>query len=234
MKTSIIVPARNEVQSIGACLERLCRIVRDEHDLPVEIIVVDDASTDGTAEIVRAEMHRDAAIRLVSRSAPSGFGRAVRTGLEHVTGDVVVITMADRSDDAEDIVRYVRKIEEGYDCVFGSRFVPGARVVNYPPLKRVLNRAANRVVQLLFWTPFNDLTNAFKAYRSHVIRECGPFAGTGFELTLEIALRAVTRRYRIAQVPVGWRERAGGRSKLRLVPMIPRYVGAIARARVVG
>ncbi len=228
MLVSIIVPARNEAQSIAGCLQRLGRIVRDEHGVSCEIIVIDDASTDGTAEVVRAEMQRDPAIRLVTKTAPSGFGRAVRAGLDHVTGDVVVISMADASDDPEDIVQYVRKIEEGYDCVFGSRFVPGARLVHYPTGKRVLNRIANRAIQLLFWTSFNDLTNAFKAYRTQVIRECGPFSANDFDLTVEIALRVTTRRYRIAQVPVGWTERTAGRSKLKLLQMIPRYLAVVA------
>ena len=108
----------------------------------------------------------------------------MRAGLALVRGDIVVICMADGSDDAEDVVRYVRKIEEGCDCVFGSRFIDGARVVNYPPVKRVLNRLGDRGMQLLFWTDFNDLSNAFKAYRTRVIRECGPFASEPFRSDL--------------------------------------------------
>jgi dolichol-phosphate mannosyltransferase len=234
VKLSIVVPAKNEAQSIRSCLQNLRRIVREEHGVPCEIIVVDDSSTDGTGDVVRAEMREDPTVRLITNTARSGFGRAVRLGLDHVTGDVVVICMADGSDAPRDVVRYLRKVEEGYECVFGSRFVPGARVVDYPRFRRVLNRLGNRLVQLVFWVPFNDVSNAFKAYRRHVIRECGPFSANDFELTLEMALRAVTRGYRIAQVPVAWSNRTAGRSKLRLLPMIPRYLGAIARARVAG
>ena len=234
MKLSIVVPAKNEAQSLRTCLQNLRRVVRDEHGVVCETIVVDDASTDGTGEVVRSEMLQDPALRLVTNTTRSGFGRAVRLGLDHVTGDVVVICMADGSDAPLDVVRYVRTVEEGYDCVFGSRFVPGAQIVDYPRLKRVLNRLGNRLVQLVFWTSLNDLSNAFKAYRSAVIRECGPFSANDFELTLEIALRALARGYRIAQVPVGWTNRTAGHSKLRLLPMIPRYLGTIARARVAG
>ena len=228
MKVSVVVPARNERESIGICLDNLRRIVRDTHHIPYEILVVDDGSNDGTRQVVREQMSRDPDIRLVERTPPSGFGRAVREGLALVSGDIVVICMADGSDDPEDLVRYVRKIEEGCDCVFGSRFVDGARVVNYPPVKRALNRIGNRGMQLLFWTDFNDLSNAFKAYRTRVIRECGPFAADHFDLTLEIALAALMGPYTIAQIPIAWTGRTAGHSKLRLPSMTLRYLAVVA------
>jgi dolichol-phosphate mannosyltransferase len=228
MKVSVVVPARNEQDSIGICLDGLRHVVRDTHHILYEILVVDDGSTDDTAQIVRRHMGRDPDIRLVERTPPCGFGRAVRAGLALVTGDVVVICMADGSDDPEDVVRYVRKIEEGCDCVFGSRFIAGARVVNYPPVKHVLNRLGNRGIQLLFWTGFNDLTNAFKAYRTRVILECGPFAADHFDLTLELALTALMRPYAIAQIPIAWTGRTAGHSKLRLPLMCVRYLAVVA------
>ena len=100
---------------------------------------------------------------------------AIRAGLEGVKGDVVVVYMADLSDSPEDVVAYYRKIREGYDCVFGSRFIKGSTVENYPIVKLVCNRIVNQGIRLLFWTRFNDLTNAFKAYRTAVIRDCGPY-----------------------------------------------------------
>src|SRR5262249_28584683 len=136
------------------------------HDIPYEIIVVNDNSSDHTERVVRAEMEMDHAIQLVNRTPPGGFGRAVRSGMEAVRGDVVVVYMADLSDAPEDVVAYYNKIREGYDCVFGSRFLKGSEVHNYPPVKLVVNRIVNRCVQVLFWTRFNDLTNAFKAYRT--------------------------------------------------------------------
>ena len=228
MKVSVVVPARNERDSIGRCLDSLRRVIGDIHHIPYEILVVDDGSTDGTGRIVREHMNRDPDIRLVERTPPSGFGRAVRAGLALVSGDIVVICMADGSDDAEDVVRYVRKIEEGCDCVFGSRFIDGARVVNYPRVKRVLNRIGNRAMQLLFWTDFNDLSNAFKAYRTRVIHECGPFAADHFDLTLEIALAALMGPYAIAQIPIAWAGRTAGHSKLRLPLMSIRYLAVVA------
>ena len=136
-------------------------------------------------------MAEDPAIRLVTRVPPGGFGRAIRSGLEAVSGDVVVIYMADLSDSPEDVVAYYRKIGEGYDCVFGSRFIRGSKVENYPRFKLFFNRVVNRCIQVMFWTRFNDLTNAFKAYRTAVIRDCGPYRACHFNLTIEMSLGAL-------------------------------------------
>jgi dolichol-phosphate mannosyltransferase len=160
----------------------------------------------------------------VQRTSLSGFGRAVRAGLQEVTGDVVVVYMADRSDDPEDVIAYYRKIVAGYDCVFGSRFVSGGRVERYPPARLVLNRVVNRALQILFWTRFNDLTNAFKAYRVEVLRDCSPFRACHFDLSLEMALAALIRGYRIAQVPVRWYGRTQGQSSQRVGAMSRRYL----------
>lgn len=174
MKLSVVIPARDEVQNIGACLERVCATLDAAGDIPYELVVIDDNSSDGTAEVVAERARSSSAIRLVRRGPPSGFGRAIRSGLAAASGDVVAVFMADLCDDSQDLVAYYRKIEEGYDCVFGSRFVSGASVGSYPLTKLVLNRLGNHAVRLLFSTELNDLTNAFKAYRAGVLRECGP------------------------------------------------------------
>src|SRR4030042_1426309 len=197
MKLSIIIPAHNEEENIGRCLDELRSVIWDKYCIPYEIIVVDDNSDDDTKGVVRTYMENDAAIRLVSRTPPSGFGRAVRSGIECVEGDVIVVYMADLSDAPEDVVAYYRKIDEGYDCVYGSRFMKGSEVKDYPLLKLIVNRLVNRCIQLMFWTRFNDLTNAFKAYRTEVYRDCGPFLASHFNITLEMSLSALVRRYKI-------------------------------------
>jgi len=224
MLLSIIVPAHNEEQNIGACLCELRAILRDKYAIPHEIIVVDDNSRDKTAAVVREAMTNNSTIRLVSRTLPSGFGRAIRSGIEAVQGDVVVIYMADCSDDPEDVVAYYRKIEEGFDCVFGSRFVRGSHVESYPPLKLIVNRIVNRWIQLMFWTRFNDTTNAFKAYRIAVIRDCGPYRACHFNITLEMSLGALIRGYSITEIPIRWKGRTWGSSKLRMREMGRKYL----------
>ncbi len=227
MKLSIVIPAFNEEKNIGKCLEELRRVVRDKYEIPYEAIVVNDNSQDGTEQVVREEMTHDPAIRLVNRTLPGGFGRAIRSGIEAVKGDVVVIYMADLSDDPEDVVAYYKKIGEGYDCVFGSRFIKGSRVVNYPKLKLVINRIVNKCVQYMFWTPFNDLTNAFKAYRTAVIQDCGPYRASHFNITLEMSLSALIRRYNIAEIPIKWEGRHWGSSNLKLRQMGRRYLSTL-------
>ncbi|MEI8375180.1 MAG: glycosyltransferase family 2 protein [Planctomycetota bacterium] len=224
MKLSIVIPAFNEEKNIGKTLEELQRVVRDVHHIPYEIIVVNDNSQDDTEAVVRKAMTKDPAIHLVTRKPPGGFGRAVRAGLDHVQGDVVVICMADLSDDPEDVVVYYRKILEGYDCVYGSRFIKGSSTENYPLVKLIVNRIVNRCIQFLFQTRFNDLTNAFKAYRTAVIRDCGPYRASHFNITLEMSLSALIRRYEIVQVPIRWYGRTWGTSKLKLREMGRKYL----------
>jgi len=222
-KLSVVIPAHDEEASLGACLDGLTGALQ-RHRIPYEVVLVDDASTDGTSAVARARAGADAAIRCVRRPPPAGFGRAVRAGLEAASGDVVVIFMADLSDHPDDVVAYYRKIEEGYDCVFGSRFVRGSSVEHYPLVKLVANRIVNRLIQALFWTRYNDLTNAFKAYRADVIRECGPYRASHFNITIEMSLGALIRGYSIAQIPIRWSGRTWGSSKLKLREMGRRYL----------
>jgi len=224
MKLSVVIPAYNEEKNIIPCLQELRKTVWDENYIPYEIVVVNDNSTDETEQVIRAEMAIDPNIRLVNRTSPGGFGRAVRAGIEAVRGDVVVICMADLSDDPQDVIAYYRKICEGYDCVYGSRFIKGSHVENYPWFKLCVNRVVNTAIRFLFRAPFNDLTNAFKAYRTSVLRECGPFKACHFNITLELSLSALIRNYKITQIPINWYGRTWGSSNLRLTEMGRRYL----------
>ena len=225
---SIVIPAHNEEKNILQVLNELHDTLTAER-IPYEIVVVNDNSSDGTEAVVRSFVRKNPRIRIVNRSMPNGFGRAIRSGLEVATGDVVVIYMADCSDAPEDVITYYKKILEGYDCVFGSRFIKGSKVTNYPPVKLVFNRITNRVIQFLFWRPFNDLTNAFKAYRREVILECGPYKSCHFNITIEMSLGALIRNYHICQVPISWTGRTWGSSKLSLKSMGRRYINTLIK-----
>jgi len=148
----------------------------------------------------------------------------VRCGLQHFKGGAVAIVMADNSDDPEDVVRCYRKIEEGYDCVFGSRFRPGSRVSQYPKVKYAANRIGNKLMQLLFFTSHNDLTNAFKVYRRHVIESISPLQAAHFNITIEMSLSSLVRRHRIADIPINWSGRTWGQSNLSIRKMGRRYL----------
>ena len=137
--------------------------------------------------------------------------------------------MADCSDRPEDVVNYYRVIQDGYDCVFGSRFVRGSVVSNYPPLKLIVNRIVNRAIQFLFRCPFNDLSNAFKAYRVHVVRQLGALQACHFNLTIELSLSALNRGYKIVQIPIQWQGRTWGSSNLKLTEMGRRYLATLVK-----
>src|SRR5579872_1206923 len=228
LKLSLVIPAYNEEHTLPDVLTSLQTDLRSA-GIPYEIIVVNDNSRDRTAHVVLAIRERDDRICLVNRTGPNGFGRAVRAGLDQITGDVAVIYMADASDHPADVVRYYRKIEEGYDCVFGSRFIAGSHVVEYPLVKLVVNRIVNKLMQWFFWCPFNDLTNAFKAYRTTVARDCGPYRASHFNITIEMSLSAMIRKYNIAQVPISWTGRTWGSSNLRLGEMGRRYLATLLK-----
>ena len=132
--------------------------------------------------------------------------------------------MADGSDDPADLVRYHRLLESGYDCVFGSRFLPESRVYDYPRLKLVLNRLANWFIRILFRHGFNDTTNAFKAYRREVIETIQPLLSNHFNLTVELPLKATVRGHSFAVIPISWRNRTSGESKLAIQEMGSRYL----------
>ena len=163
-------------------------------------------------------------LHCVQNPAPHGFGRAIACGLEAMKGDAAVIMMADESDDCRDVVRYWEKLNEGYDCVFGSRFVKGGGTIDYPPIKLFMNRLANAFVRLLFRHGLNDTTNAFKAYRKEVIDGIRPILSPPFNITVELPLKAAVRGYNFAVIPITWRNRRSGVAKLKIREMGSRYL----------
>lgn len=223
MKLSVVIPARDEEGSVETTVCALHEALETER-IDHELIVVDDGSTDNTQQLVAALAQGNPAIRLVSNPGPHGFGWAVRCGLEVFTGDAAAIVMADGSDQPRDVVQYYRKLEEGYECVFGSRFIRGSKIIDYPPHKLALNRLANLFVRILFWIPYNDVTNAFKCYRRDVIEGMRPLLSHHFNLTVEMPLKAIVRGYSYAVVPISWTNRASGISKLKIKEMGSRYL----------
>ncbi len=220
---SIVIPARDEEAAIAATViaiaERLAAAA-----VPFEILVVDDHSSDRTAaEVARAGRSRPE-VRCIPNLRRGGIGNAIHTGLDAFRGDAVCIVMADASDDPGDIVAFWRAIESGYDCAFGTRFTREARVVDYPFLKLVLNRAANAFVAALFRIRYNDVTNAFKCYRREVIAGIGPILSHHFNITVELPLKAIVRGYSWTVLPTHWYNRRQGVSKLKIKEMGSRYL----------
>lgn len=223
MKFSVVIPAHNEVDSIGETVQSAAAEL-ERAEIPYEILVVDDASGDGTAAVVHGIADANPNVRCVRSHLPPGFGHAIRAGLEAYTGDAVAIMMADLSDSPRDLVLYYRVLEQGYDCAFGTRFGAGGSTKGYPVMKLIVNRIVNAGVRVLFQHGYNDTTNAFKAYRRYVIDQLQPLLSNHFNLTVELPLKAIVRGYTYAVVPVTWTNRQHGESKLRVQEMGSRYL----------
>ena len=220
---SIVIPARDEEGAIASTVKHL-HLELALREVPHEIIVVDDGSTDRTWELLLQESSTMPELRPVQNQGLHGFGRAIIKGLDTMRGDAVVIMMADESDDCRDVVRYWEKLNEGYECVFGSRFLRGGGTIDYPAVKYALNRAANLFIRILFQHGLNDTTNAFKAYRRTVIEGCRPFLSPHFNLTVELPLKAIVRGYSFTTLPITWRNRRHGIAKLKIKEMGSRYL----------
>jgi dolichol-phosphate mannosyltransferase len=219
---SVVIPARDEEGCIAATVEHLHLELR-LHGIPHEIVVVDDGSSDRTWTLLQSLRERIPEVSPVQNVGPHGFGRAVIHGLDHARGDAVTIFMADASDDARDVVVYWEKLREGWDCVFGSRFIKGGGTIDYPWVKLRFNRLFNFFIRILFKLSLNDTTNAFKAYRRHVIDGCRPLIAPHFNLTVELPLKAIVRGYSWTVVPITWRNRRTGEAKLKIKEMGSRY-----------
>lgn len=220
---SIVIPARDEEGCICSTVQHLNLELR-LRNVPHEIIVVDDGSSDGTWQLLQDLQKNLSELKPIQNKGLNGFGRAVICGLDHMMGDAVVIMMADESDDCRDVVRYWQELNSGYDCIFGSRFIKGGGTIDYPWLKYVLNRLANFFLKMLFHFRLNDTTNAFKAYRREVIDGCRPLISHHFNLTVELPLKAIVRGFSWTVIPITWRNRRSGVAKLKIKEMGSRYL----------
>jgi len=224
MKLSVLIPARDEGDLITSTVATLTEHLESGEVTSWEVVVVDDGSRDDTAERVASLAADDDRVRLVRNMGRHGYGHAVRTGLDAIEGDAVVVFMADASDDPADVLVYYRILRDEAECAFGSRFTHGSTLVAYPLVKLIINRISNTVIRVLFGLRYNDTTNAFKGYRSYVIDGCRPFVSPHFNLTIEIPLKAITRGYSYRVVPISWRNRTVGESRLVLKEQGSRYL----------
>ncbi len=222
MKLSIVIPAYNEAESITDTVVRFHDVLNNEQ-IHHEILVVNDNSKDNTLDVLGALQNTVTALVITSNGGPNGFGNAVRWGLDRFSGDCVAIVMADLSDSPEDLVKFYRELEKGYDCVFGTRWSKGGKTFDYPKHKLLFNRVFNNVVRILFRIKYDDCTNAFKLYRKETILGTKPYLSPHFNLTLEIPLKAIVRGYSYAVIPNTWQNRKFGKSNLKIKEMGSRY-----------
>ena len=212
---SVVIPAYNEEETLENSIRALVDAL-GPMGFEYELLVVNDGSSDGTEQKLVELARLYPVLRSVNNEAKHGFGHAVRCGLAHYRGDTVAVVMADSSDSPLDLIAYYQKIQEGYQCAFGSRFIPGARVDDYPVFKRLLNRLGNWLIAMLFRQQYYDFTNPFKCYRREVIDAMQPLVAGQFNLAIEMSVKAVAQGVRYAVVPTSWKNRDGGTSKFKV------------------
>ena len=223
MKLSVVLPAYNEEGSIEETLITLYGKLQEEQ-IDHEILVVNDNSKDNTLVLLSKIQESIPTLVVHTNHGPNGFGNAIRYGLERFQGDCVAIMMADLSDNPSDLVLFYRRLCVGdVDCVFGSRFVKGGQLVDYPFLKLIINRIANLIIQLVIGIRYNDATNAFKLYKKNVINGISPLLSPHFNLTIELSLKSIIRGYSYVVLPNDWHNRKTGESKLKIKEMGSRY-----------
>jgi dolichol-phosphate mannosyltransferase len=223
MKLSVVLPAYNEEGSIKETVRTLYAKLYEEK-IDHEIIVVNDNSKDNTLVVLKEIQKTVPTLIIHTNYGPNGFGYAIRYGLERFQGDCVAIMMADLSDDPSDLVLFYRRLCLGdVDCVFGSRFIKGGELVDYPIIKLIINRIANLIIQITIGIKYNDATNAFKLYKRNVINGISPLLSPHFNLTIELSLKSIIRGYTYDVIPNKWYNRKEGVSKLKIKEMGSRY-----------
>lgn len=223
MKLSVVIPAYNEQESLKESIPQVYTKLKDAA-IDHEIVVINDNSKDGTQQVLEELSNGIPTLVHYTNSGPNGFGYAIRYGLEKFSGDCVAIMMADMSDSPDDLVVFYRKmLEADSDCVFGSRFMRGSKVIDYPKHKLFLNRLVNNIVRIVFRIPYNDFTNAFKLYKRETIKGLAPIMSPHFNLTLELSLKAIIRGYSFVVLPNSWTNRKYGASNLKIKEMGSRY-----------
>ena len=223
MKLSIVIPAYNEEESIVETIDQIEEAF-SKVNIDHEIFVVNDNSKDNTAAVLETLQQKYPSLKYETNLGPNGFGYAIRYGLKRYSGDCVAVMMADLSDSPYDLIRYYTTMIEGnYDCVFGSRFIKGGKVIDYPFVKKIINRIANFVIKLSMGIKYNDTTNAFKLYKREVIDGIQPILSPHFNLTIELPLKAIIRGYSYTVIPNSWTNRKYGESKLKIKEMGSRY-----------
>jgi dolichol-phosphate mannosyltransferase len=223
LKLSIVIPAYNEEGSIAETVLALYEVLQ-KYKIDHEIVVINDNSKDNTIQVLQGLQQQVHSLVYYTNNGPNGFGYAVRYGLEKFTGDCVAVMMADLSDDPLDLVRFYNRMhEDNVDCVFGSRFVKGGKLIDYPFHKLIINRMANTIIRMVIGIRYNDSTNAFKLYRKETIAGIQPLMAPHFNLTIELSLKAIVRGYTYTVVPNTWRNRKAGVSKLKIREMGSRY-----------
>jgi len=221
MKLSIVLPVRNESAGI---LEALDLIISNITEIDYEIVIINDFSDDNSSEIVAKKIEQNNKIKLFNNNK-KGLGGAINLGISKSTGEVICIMMADMSDDISDLKTYYQLIKnENLDAVFGSRFIKGSSLLDYPMKKLILNRVFNYITKLLFVSDYNDFTNAFKIYKKDALLKAMPLVSESFNIFLEMPLKIISRKMNYKIIPIKWKNRKEGEAKFNIKELRSKYL----------
>jgi len=219
VELSLVVPIYNEGENIGRFIGEMTAKIKGQY----EALFVYDFDEDNTLPNL-SEAKKTLPIRMVRNRFGKGVLNALKTGLAAAEGRLVVVTMADCSDDLADVNRMVEKADEGYDLVAGSRYMKGGKQVGGPRLKRALSRLAGLSLHYVAGIPVRDVTNNFRLYRKTILEKLEIESQGGFELALELTVKAHCAGFRVAEIPTTWNDRTAGKSRFRLGQWLPRYL----------
>jgi dolichol-phosphate mannosyltransferase len=219
MDFSVIIPAHNEQASIAVVIRALEQGLRYVH----EIVVVDDHSTDKTAEVVAGLSAEFKNLRLAQNFDSPGFANALKTGFRNAETDIVIPVMADLCDDPHTINKMYEKAQEGFDIVCGSRYMKGGKKIGGPAIKSFCSRFVGVSLHSLIGIPTRDISNSFKLYRRKILEEID-ITSSGFEISAEIPLKAYFLGYKITEIPTTWLNRKEGKSKFGIFKHGSRYL----------
>jgi dolichol-phosphate mannosyltransferase len=218
---TIVIPVYNE----GAGFEDLWRELTTHLQCPFRALVVYDFDEDNTVPAVQAVMARgESRLSLVKNNVRRGVVGALLTGFNKVENGPLLVVMADLSDDLAQVGKMLDLYRQGFDVVVGSRYMKGGRIVNGPVLKQGLSRMAGVSLCWFRRIPTHDATNAFKIYDSAMLKQFTLESQRGFELNLEITVKAFLSGYGIVEIPSVWRDRTQGKSKFKLWAWLPHYL----------
>ncbi len=217
---TLVVPVYNEAENILGTLRQI-----EAQTLPAhEILVVYDRDEDTTLPVLAAEAEAFPQVRAVKNAFGPGVLNAIRTGLSAARGEAVVVVMADMADDLRALAPMLEAFAAGADVVCGSRYMAGGAQRGGPKLKGFLSRSAGLSLHLITGIPTHDVTNSFKLYRRSFLEAVSIESRGGFEIGMELTVKAFTGGYRVAEVPSVWTDRTAGQSRFKLWRWLPRYL----------
>ena len=221
LSLTVLIPIRNEQENIKIISDEILSKIICKN---FELLFVNDFSEDNSENELKKLTEKYSQIKYINNDE-KGLGGAISTGIHNSTGKFVCIMMSDSSDTVEDLNKYYEVISgDDLDAVFGSRFIKGGKVVEYPKLKYILNRLGNLLAKLLLWTDLNDFTNAFKIYKKDTLLGLYPLVSESFNIFFELPLKTIIRGYEYKIIPISYYNRTVGEAKFKIQELGSKYL----------